>query len=202
MIARTVAILGGSGSLGSALARRLSDAGHLVVIGSRDSAKGSSYADAVAAGDIVFLTVPFAHQAALLDEVGGRLAGKILVDCTVPLVPPKVARVQLPAEGSAAMRARAILGDGARIVSALQNVAADLLAADGPVDCDILVAGDDPADRNEVIALLESAGLRALHAGPLANAVATEAMTSVLIFLNRHYGGHGGIRITGLAGER
>jgi NADPH-dependent F420 reductase len=198
--ARTVAILGGTGSLGSALARRLSAAGHRVAIGSRDPAKGPGYAEAVAEADLVILTVPFAHQAAILAEVADSLAGKILVDCTVPLVPPKVARVQLPSHGSAAMQARAILGDGARIVSALQNVAADLLAADGPVDCDILVVGDDPADRAEVIALLESAGLHALHAGPLANAAAAEALTSVLIFLNRHYGGHGGIRITGLGG--
>lgn len=193
-----VAILGGSGSLGSALAARLARAGHQVAIGSRDPAKGLSYAEAAAAGEIVFLTVPFAQQAAILREVGAALAGKILVDCTVPLVPPRVARVQLPPQGSAAQVAREILGDEARIVSALQNVAADLLGREGEVDCDILVAGDDPVDRGNVIRLLESTGLRAFHAGSLANAAAAEALTSILIFLNRHYGGHAGIRITGL----
>jgi NADPH-dependent F420 reductase len=194
-----IAILGGSGSLGSALAARLARAGHEVVVGSRDPAKGRGYAEAAAAAaKIVFLTVPFAQQAAILREVGEALVGKILVDCTVPLVPPKVARVQLPPQGSAAMVAREILGDEARIVSALQNVAADLLGREGEVDCDILVAGDDPADRGDVIRLLESAGLRAYHAGSLANAAAAEALTSILIFLNRHYGGHAGIRITGL----
>ncbi len=199
LMGEAIAILGGSGSLGSALAARLARAGHEVVIGSRDPAKGRSYAEAAAAAaKIVFLTVPFAQQAAILREVGEPLVGKILVDCTVPLVPPKVARVQLPPQGSAAMVAREILGEGARIVSALQNVAADLLGREGEVDCDILVAGDDPADRGDVIRLLKSAGLRAYHAGSLANAAAAEALTSILIFLNRHYGGHAGIRITGL----
>lgn len=193
-----VAILGGTGSLGSGLARRLSQAGYAVAIGSRDPVRGMAYREAVASADIVILTVPFAYQTAVLSEVREALAGKILVDATVPLVPPKVARVQLPPQGSAALAARAILGDDVRIVSAFQNVAADLLNQDGPVDCDILVTGDDPVARSAVIALATAIGLRALHAGPLDNAVAAEALTSLLIFLNRHYGGHGGIRITGL----
>lgn len=193
-----VAILGGTGSLGSGLARRLSQAGYAVAIGSRDPARGMTYREAAASADIVILTVPFAHQTAVLSDVREALAGKILVDATVPLVPPKVARVQLPPQGSAALAARAILGDDVRIVSAFENVAADLLNQDGPVDCDILVTGDDPAARSAVIALATAIGLRALHAGPLDNAVAAEALTSLLIFLNRHYGGHAGIRITGL----
>lgn len=194
-----VAILGGTGKLGSGLAGRLTKAGYEVCIGSRDPARGRGYRDAAEAGEIVILTVPFAHQASVLEEVKEALAGKILVDTTVPLVPPKVARVQLPAQGSAALLAREIVGDEVRLVSAFQNVAADLLALDGPVDCEILVSGDDPAARTEVVALAEAIGLRALHAGPLANAVAAEALTSVLIFLNRQYGGHAGLRLTGLA---
>ena len=193
-----IAILGGSGSLGSALAGRLRRAGHDVVSGSRDPAKGVGYREAAADADLVFLTVPFAHQASILEEIRASIADKILVDCTVPLVPPKVARVQLPPQGSAASIAREILGEEARLVSALQNVAADLLRGDGAVDCDILVTGDDPADRAEVIRILASAGLRAFHAGPLANSVAAEALTSILIFLNRHYRGHAGIRLTGI----
>jgi predicted dinucleotide-binding enzyme len=86
-----------------------------------------------------------------------------------------------------------------RIVSAFQNVSADLLHGDGPIACDILVAGDDPSARAEVIGLARAIGLRAFHAGPLANAAAAEALTSVLIFLNRQHSGHAGIRITGLA---
>lgn len=196
-----VAILGGAGKLGSGLAGRLSKAGYEVVIGSRDPARGLSYRDAAAAAELVILAVPFAHQATVLGEVKDMLAGKILIDTTVPLVPPKVARVQLPAQGSAALAAREIVGEQVRLVSAFQNVAADLLVQDGPVDCDILVSGDDPAARAEVVDLANAIGLRALQAGPLANAVAAEALTSVLIFLNRQYGGHAGLRLTGLAGS-
>ena len=125
--------------------------------------------------------------------------GKIVIDATVPLVPPKVARVQLPAETFAAVAAQRRLGEGVRVVAAFHNVAANKLQSDAPIDCDVLVFGDDPTDRSVVIALAEVAGLNGVHAGPLANAVAAEALTSVLIGINRHYKVAGaGIRITGL----
>lgn len=206
-----VAVLGGTGALGSGLARRLGGAGWSVIIGSRDADRAASfaatlgpavsgmgYAEAAAAADLAILTVPFAHQVATITAVASQLAGKILIDATVPLQPPKVSRVQLPAEGSAAARAAAAAGPDVRLVSAFQNVGAQLLQQDGPIDCDVLVTGDDEEACAQTVALAADCGLRAWHAGPLANAVAAEAMTSLLIFLNRKYRlGHAGIRITG-----
>jgi len=209
-------VIGGTGALGSALARRWAIAGYHVVIGSRapdraaaaaaemtlpDSAPrpaGMGNAEAAAAADIVIVTVPFASQAQMLEEIREASAGKIVVDATVPLAPPKVMRVQLPPEGSAAARARRILGDGARLVSAFHNVAAHKLQRDAPVDCDVLVFGE-PDDRTPVVELAEAAGLRGVHAGPLDNAVAAEALTSILIGINKRYKADGaGIRITGI----
>jgi len=213
----TLAIVGGTGALGGGLARRSAAAGYEVVIGSRSVDKaeaaaralapaargvpprGTSNVEAAGAGDVVILSVPWASHGAILDEIKPRVAGKIVVDTTVPLVPPKVARVQLPAETSAAVAAQRRLGDGARVVAAFHNVAAAKLQADAPVDCDVLVFADAPEDRAAVVELAEAAGLRGVHAGPLANAVAAEALTSVLIGINRHYKVPGaGIRITGL----
>jgi NADPH-dependent F420 reductase len=126
------------------------------------------------------------------------VAGKIVVDTTVPLVPPKVMRVQLPPEGSAAVRAQRLLGGGVTVVSAFHNVAAHKLATDEDIDCDVLVFGDDKAARAKVVSLANQAGLRGLHGGMLANSAAAEALTSVLIFINKTYSVDGaGIRITG-----
>jgi 8-hydroxy-5-deazaflavin:NADPH oxidoreductase len=212
-----LAIVGGTGALGSGLARRWVAAGYEIVIGSRSADKaeaaaralapaahgaglrGASNADAAAAGDVVILAVPWASHADILEEIGPHVAGKIVVDATVPLVPPKVARVQLPPQTSAAVAAQQRLGETARVVAAFHNIAAQKLQADAPVECDVLVFGDDPKDRAAVVGLAEAAGLRGVHAGPLVNAVAAEALTSVLIGINRHYKVAGaGIRITGL----
>jgi len=212
-----LAVIGGTGALGSGLAGRWAAAGYPVIIGSRSIDKAEAAARALAtvasgaaphwaanaqaaqAGDVVVLAVPWASHAAILDEIAPHVAGKIVVDTTVPLVPPKVARVQLPAETSAAVAAQQRLGHGARVVAAFHNVAAAKLQAGAPVDCDVLVFGNAVEDRAAVVALAEAAGLRGVHAGPLANAVAAEALTSVLIGINRHYKTAGaGIRITGL----
>jgi NADPH-dependent F420 reductase len=214
---KTISIIGGTGALGSGLAKRWARAGYRIVIGSRQAERAVAAADelraelpeaaveghdnraAAAAGDVVVLTVPFAHQAPTLEDIRGELGGKILVDTTVPLVPPKVARVQLPAAGAAAMIAQEIVGEEVTVISAFQNVAADLLDSDRDLDCDVLVTGDKAAARDVVISLAARAGLRAWHAGPLANAAAAEALTSVLIFINRRNPeGHAGIRITGI----
>lgn len=208
---KSVAVVGGTGNLGAAIARRLAKAGRRVVIGSRSSESaakaaeelgfdltGAANADAAAACDIVIVTVPFAAQGATLAGIAPHVAGKIVIDTTVPLVPPKVMRVQLPVEGSAAMRAQSLLGDGVTLVSAFHNVAAHTLITDADVDCDVLVFGDDKAARAEVIGLAEQMGLRGLHGGALVNSAAAEALTSVLIFLNKTYQVDGaGIRITG-----
>lgn len=216
----SITIIGGTGNLGFGLARRWALAGRDVVIGSRtaekaqDSAKilrdlcvsrkidarirGEQNGVAAEAGDIVVLTVPFSHQSATLEEIAPALKGKILVDTTVPLVPPKVARVQMPTEGSAGLIAQALLGEDVRVVSAFQNVAAQLLQSDEELDCDVLVTGDDKDARAEVVELAEAAGMRGLQAGPLVNSVAAEALTSLLIFINKRYDCHAGIRITGI----
>jgi len=215
---RAIAVIGGTGHLGQGLAGRWAAAGHTIFLGSRAAARAAAEARALAAkigaaarisgaanrqaaeaAEIIVLAVPFAHHHAILSELREAAQGKIVIDATVPLVPPKLARVQLPPEGSAAKAAQAFLGTGVRVVSAFQNVAADRLGRDRePIDCDILVAGDDPAARATVIELARDIGLRAWHAGPIDNSVAAEALTSVLIFINRHYKIDGaGIRITG-----
>jgi NADPH-dependent F420 reductase len=211
----TLAIIGGTGALGSGLARRWAAAGYDIVIGSRTADKAEAVAGTIAsgggavrgaantaaaeAGGLVMLAVPWASHAEILDSIKPHVAGKIVIDATVPLVPPKVARVQLPAETSAAVAAQRRLGEDVRVVAAFHNVAANKLQTDAPIDCDVLVFGDAAEDRTTVIALAEAAGLNGVHAGPLANAVAAEALTSVLIGINRHYKVPGaGIRITGL----
>ncbi len=193
---KTVAVIGGTGKLGAALTARWCAAGLEVVVGSRS---GTAYAAAAEAADIIVVTVPFAAQAEILAEIAPHAAGKIVIDTTVPLVPPRVMRVQLPPEGSAAQRAQALLGESVRVISGFHNVAAHKLAEPGAVDCDCLVFGDALADRAVGVALAEAAGLRALHGGPLANSAAAEALTSVLIFLNKAYRTDGaGLRITNL----
>lgn len=207
----TIAIIGGTGHLGAAIARRLAKAGRKVVIGSRDALRahqaaaelgfgivGDSNAAAAATGDIVIVTVPFASQEATFTEIAPHVAAKIVVDTTVPLMPPKVMRVQLPPEGSAAVRAQRLLGDGVRLVSAFHNVAAHKLATDEEIACDVLVFGDDKAARVKVVELVRQMGLRGLQGGALANSAAAEALTSILIFINKTYGVDGaGIQVTG-----
>jgi 8-hydroxy-5-deazaflavin:NADPH oxidoreductase len=213
----TLALIGGTGDLGTGLAMRWVAAGYPVIIGSRAAAKaadaaarlapaagapaprGLANAAAAAAADVVVITVPFASHEAILAEIRESVAGKVVVDATVPLVPPRVARVQLPPNDSAAVAAQKALGEAARVVSAFHNVAALKLQKGEPIDCDVLVFGDRPEDREVAIRLAQDAGLRALHAGPLANSAAAEALTSVLIGINRTYKVEGaGIRITGI----
>jgi NADPH-dependent F420 reductase len=143
--------------------------------------------------------VPFSFQLDILSEVKDVLSGKILIDGTVPLVPPKVMRVQLPEEGCAAIRAQTLLGDSVQVISAFQNISAELLQTDAEIDCDVLVCGDKRDSREQVIALVNDAGLTGWHAGPLCNSAAAEALTSVLIAINKnHTIKHSGIKITGV----
>lgn len=210
-----IGIIGGTGALGSGLSRRWSGAGYPVIIGSRDPAKareaarriahdagadvtGDSYMVAAAA-DIVVLAVPFASQGEIVDAIRPALHGQIVIDTTVPLAPGRLATSHLQETGSAAVAARRRLGTAARVVSAFHNVPARHLAEHGPIDCDVLVFGDAAADREIAIQLVVDAGLRGIHGGPLANSIAAEAMTSVLIGINRQYQPRlAGIRITGL----
>ena len=216
---KKIAILGGTGNLGYGLAWRWARAGHDVTIGSRvkekalnaaaelnerlgdGSINGADNLSATKQAEIVVLTVPFAAHEATLESIRPGLSGQIVIDTTVPLVPPKVAVVQLPEAGSAAVITRNILGDRARVTAAYHNVAANLLEQDVEIDCDILVTGDDLQTRKEVMQLVEDSGCRAINAGKLANTAAAEALTSLLIHINKTYKtSHSGIRITGIDG--
>lgn len=208
---QTIAIIGGTGKLGSALALRLAKAGRSIIIGSRSSEKadgaaqelgfgieGMTNAEAAQSAGILIVTVPFASQHDTLSEIAPYASGKIVCDTTVPLMPPKVMQVQLPEEGSAAVRARHLLGETVRFVTAFHNVAAHKLMSDDEIECDILVFGDDKAARAEIVALADAAGLRGVHGGALVNSAAAEALTSILIFINKMYKVDGaGIKITG-----
>lgn len=209
----SIAILGGTGDLGSGLAKRWLAAGYPVVIGSRSAEKAQAFASELGGGargdgnigaaksaDIVVLAVPFGSHEATLLEVKDVVQGKIVVDAAVPLVPPKVSVVQLPPEGSAAQIAQNLLGDGVKVVSAFHNVGATKLHAGGRADCDVLVFGNDKESRDLVIGLANEVASSGVDGGVLANSAAAEALTSVLIGINRRYKVPGaGIRITGLS---
>ena len=214
----TIAVLGGTGKEGKGLAYRWAQAGYRVLIGSRSSEKavtvaseimeilegsssviGMSNAEAAQQADIVVLTVPYAAHRATLEGVKDMLRGKILVDTTVPLVPPKVSKVQMPPAGSAAQEAVEIVGEGVEVVAAFQNVSYTHLLGEEIVECDVLVTGTSKAARADALKLVEAAGLIGWDAGPIENSVVAEGLTSVLININRLYGSkHSGIRITGV----
>lgn len=213
-----ISVIGGTGAEGSGLALRWAKHGHSVTIGSRsaenaaataaelnallgsDAIKGTANEEAARNADVVVLTVPFAAQIPTVEGLRGALAGKILIDVTVPLVPPKVARVQLPPSDSCVVAVQTLLGEQTRVVSAFQNVSAHKLKKlDYRIDCDVLVAADDKEARQVAIGLAEDIGLRGIDAGALANSVVAESMTSALIWINRTYKvPDAGIRITGL----
>lgn len=214
----TLAILGGTGKEGAGLAMRWALSGYRVIIGSRSPDKaigrsaemnaemgqvllcGMSNADAAAASDLVVLSVPYSAHKSTLQGVRDQCRGKIVVDLTVPLRPPEVMAVNLPAGGAAALEAQAILGHDSTVVAAFQNVSAvKLKQLDQAVDCDVLVCADDDAAMAAVIELAEAAGMRGVDAGALKNAVAVESLTPVLLHINKSYKVKGaGIRITGL----
>ncbi len=214
----TIAVLGGTGKEGSGLALRWAHAGYPVLIGSRSPEKaieaaaemnetlgreavsGSGNPEAAAAAQIVVLAVPYAGQRATVEEVRAHLSGKILIDVTVPLVPPKVNRVQLPDGGSAVEAIQTMLGDDVKVISAFQNISAHhLKKLDAEIDCDVIVCGDDREATDLVVGLAQAIGLGAWNGGVLANSVVSEGLTSVLISLNQRYKVPGaGIRITGI----
>ncbi len=215
-----IAIVGGTGKEGRGLAARWALAGHMVLIGSRDPdraserarafnieapaqagpVRGGANADVVAEANVVVLTVPFGAHEATVQGLAGALAGKLVIDLTVPLVPPKITRVTLPEGGSVATRTQALAGSEAHVAAALHHVSSAHLADHSvEIDCDVLVCADDPDARSRAMALVADLGLRPVDAGVLANAVALESLTPVLLHINRRYKLKGaGIRITGL----
>jgi len=214
----TIAILGGTGKEGKGLAYRWAKNGYPILIGSRQAEKAEAAAaelrdligadagilgllnpQAAAQAQVLVLTVPYSAHRATLETICDQAQGKLLVDVTVPLVPPKVTRVQMPPAGSAAQEAREILGEGVEVVDAFQNISYEHLLQDEIVECDVLVCGTSKAARMQVLDLVKAAGLIGWDAGPIENAVVVEGMTSVLINLNKQYGVQSsGIRITGI----
>ncbi len=202
---KTIAVIGGTGGLGSALAFRWGRAGYKIFVGSRTESKAQNsakelnkrlgreiargYINQLAAkkAEIIVLTIPFSSHDDIIDEIKEEVQGKIVVDTTVPLIPPKVSRVQLPLGGSVAKLAQEKLGQNVRLVSAFQNVAATSLEAGDNVKGEVLVCGNNVDARSEIISLIEGIGLKGWHAGPIDNSVVTESLTPVLIFLNKRY---------------
>ncbi len=217
----TIAVLGGSGKEGKGLAYRWAKAGYKVLIGSRSSERavtaaseimelaegdssvvGTSNMEAAKLADIVVLSVPYAAHRETLESVKDALKGKILIDVAVPLVPPKVSKVQMPPAGSAAQEAKEIVGEGVEVVAAFQNISHEHLLKDEDVDCDVLVTGTSKDARSEVLKLVKAAGLMGWDAGPIENSVVLEGLTSVLIHINKQYGStHAGIKITGASNK-
>lgn len=214
----TVAVLGGTGKEGAGLVMRWARAGYRVIIGSRSAEKAETKAaeyneilgenllvgmtneSAAAAADIAVLTVPYSAHRPTLESVKDALQGKILVDVTVPLQPPKVRSVHIPEGLAACLEAQTLLGDGVKVVAAFQNTSAvHLKKLDHQVDSDVLIAGDDVDAKEEVTRLVEVIdGMRAVDAGPLVNAIAIEAMTPVILYINKQHKTSAGIRITGI----
>lgn len=215
---KTIAIIGGTGKEGKGLAYRWAKEGYRIIIGSRQLEKAQAAAreiqdllnsrgevtgmmnpDAAQQADLLVLTVPFSAHTAMLEAIKPYAQGKILVDVTVPLVPPKVTKVQMPAAGSAAQEAQQILGEGVQVVSAFQNISYEHLLNDEEVECDVLVCGGNKAAREIVLELVRKAGLVGWDAGPIENSVVAEGLTSILIGINKQYGVQSsGIQITGV----
>lgn len=214
----SIAVLGGTGKEGSGLAMRWALKGYKVMVGSRDAERAASRAaemnselggdyltglansEAAQKADLVVLSVPYSAHQATLESVKDQLSGKILIDLTVPLQPPKVRVVHVPEGKSAALEAQALLGDSVKVVAAFQNVSSEHLGdLNYVVDCDVLVCGNDAEAKTTVLRLIEATGMRGVDAGSLANAVAVEALTPVLLYINKAYNVRGaGIRITGI----
>lgn len=221
-MARTIAVLGGTGAEGFGLALRWARAGETVIIGSRDAARareaaakiletagneakvsGEENSAACAAADILVLTIPFEGHCTLLKQIKAAIRpGSIVIDTTVPLaasVGGRATRTLGIWEGSAAQQAAEILPQGVPVVAAFHNTSADILNGDAPIDCDVIVCGDD-ADASKTVRALAAKipGVRAIDGGKLENARILEQITALLIGLNIRHKGHSGIRITGL----
>jgi 8-hydroxy-5-deazaflavin:NADPH oxidoreductase len=223
MMARQIAIIGGTGPEGTGLANRLAIAGERIIIGSRDSQRamdtanqlreqilgpahidGMDNGSAAAQCDIAILTLPFSGQATLLKQLKPMWrAGTVVIDTTVPLaasVGGSPTRMLGVWQGSAAQAARELLPVEVSLAAAFHNLSAELLAGDQPVHCDVLVCSDD--DRAKAIATELAGkipGVRALNGGKLENARIVESITALLVGLNIRYKTHdAGIRITGL----
>lgn len=213
-----IAVIGGSGKEGRGLAYRLSKAGYPIVIGSRSAeraqlaaqetqqslsaaadVRGASNIEAARQAQIVLITVPHDAHSEILVSIKSAMAGKLLIDATVPLQPGKPTRVHMPPAGSAAQTAQEILGTDCEIAAAFHTISHEHLLKAESIDCDVLVTGTSAAARSRALELVKAAGLRGWDAGALENSGVTEGLTSLLIHINKKYGSHrAGIRITGV----
>lgn len=210
-----IGIVGGTGKEGRGIALRWAKAGHQVAIGSRDAERAAAKAaelstpEATLSGgdnasvcreaEVVLLSIPFSGHKETLEALREPLAGKIVIDITVPLKPPKVREVHLPETTSAAQQAQAILADS-QVVATLHHVSSVHLGdPEHAIECDVLAVSDHPEALETVLGLLDDLGVRGFNAGGLKNAVALESLTPVLLHLNKTYGGSAGIKITGLS---
>jgi 8-hydroxy-5-deazaflavin:NADPH oxidoreductase len=212
-----IAILGGTGKEGAGLAVRWAKLGHSIVIGSRDAERakakaaelreaanalpivGHTNAEAAALGEIVVIALPANGLAATLPEVREGCRGKVVISTVVPLTFGGPRLFTPPPPGSSAEEVHALLPD-ARVVAAFHHIAAHELAdAEHPIDCDLLICGQDAAGKETVTQLGRSMGLRVLDVGALSNAGLLEGITAVLATVNRRYKlKNSGIKITGL----
>lgn len=217
---KIIAIIGGTGKEGKGLAYRWAKAGYTIIIGSRKLEKakkavddilnmisigkdtdisGKENNDAAMEGDIIVITVPYKFHTNILEQLRPFVQGKVVLDVSVPLVPPKVSTVHIPKSGSAALSAQKTLGQDVSVISAFQNISFELLLGNEPIDCDVLVCGKDKKTRDLGVQLVSDAGLIGWDAGPLENSIVAEGLTSILIKINKKYGSHSaGIRITGV----
>jgi NADPH-dependent F420 reductase len=212
-----IGIVGGTGREGRGLAVRWAKAGHEIWIGSRQAEKGAAKANELARehgvslqggdnlsacrhGDLIVVTVPYSAHRSTFESIKDAVSGKIVVDITVPLRPPKVRTVHLPEGQAAALEARTLLPEGTRLVAALHHISSEHLGdPNHAIDCDVLVCGDDEDARAAVISVISDLDLRGIDAGVLKNAIALESLTPVLLHINRRYKSVGsGIRITGI----
>jgi len=210
-------LVGGTGKEGTGLSVRWAQAGHTVSIGSREaeravqkaaelssesklSIRGADNLTICQDADVVVLCVPYSAHASTLEGLKDVLKGKVVIDITVPLRPPAVREVNLPAGTSAALEAQAVLGPDVKLVAALHHVSSVHLQDQGhEIQCDVLVCSDDAGAKEVAISLIKDLGMRGLDAGPIKNAVALESLTPVLLYMNRRYKSEGtGIHITGI----
>jgi NADPH-dependent F420 reductase len=222
-----IAIVGGTGPEGTGLASRWARAGESIILGSRQAERARAAAErlsqnigagaaiegdensaAVARADVVVLTIPFsAHAETLKNLKSAFRSGTVLIDTTVPLASSVGGRAtQLLGvwQGSAAQQAAELVPKGVEVAAAFQNISAELLPGNAPVECDAIICADDPRAREIANQLARKIpGVRALDGGKLENARIVEQLTALLITLNTRHKAHGtGLRITGLDERR
>ncbi len=217
-MSQRIAVIGGTGKEGNALAYRFAKAGIPVIIGSRDATKGENAAremntrlglanvsgtsnhDAAAQADIVLLAVPYAGMTPILEDLRDAVQGKIVINVASSLDPERKSRAKPPTAGSVTAEVQQFFGESARVVCAFQNIAPEKLeAVEEKIETDVIVCGDDKNARATVVELILRIGIDAFDGGALANAVAVEALTAILIAVNIKYKVRGaGIRITGV----